>query len=155
MKRIIFLALALLLVSTGVYLYPYIVTFIKTECGPLHVTDPQGMVCPCEYGDMKVQVTPDALAHVQLQLSSGQGETVYMQVNEEITVNSPVRGLFVCPYVLDAPGRKTAKINDEGYAVFTIKIPQHLFDAAEGYSIFSYGNNSNWRQDQRREIKPH
>lgn len=155
MKRIILLILALLLISTGVYLYPYVVTFIKTECGPLHVTDPLGMVCPCEYGDLKVQVTPDAQAHVQLQLSNGKGETVYMQVTEEKNANAPVRGLFVCPYVLDAPGRITAKINDEGYAVFSIKIPQHLFDAAEGYSIYSYGNSSNWRQDQRREIKPH
>lgn len=154
MKRIILLALALLLISTGVYLYPYVYTFIKTECGPLHVTDPLGMVCPCEYGELKVNVTPDAQAHVQLQLSNGKGETVYIKVTEEIQMNKPVRGLFVLPYVLDAPGRITAKINDAGYAVFSMKIPQHLFDAAEGYSIYSYGNSSNWRQDQRRELFP-
>ncbi len=155
MKRVLLIGLALLAAAAVVYLYPYVQTFIKMETGPLHVTSPSGMVCYCEYGDMKVTISPDAQAHIRFPLHEGKGETVYMEVTEEtFSTRSPYRRLAVFPYVVDARGRIPVEINQEGYAEFTIKIPQHLFDAAEGYAIGTGGQSSIWIKDQEHPLPP-
>lgn len=134
-KTLKFFVAALLIAGTAFLAWQACV-FYKCEMG-LHVIDNStGKVCPCEYGELHVEVNENGQARCRMLIASN--ASLYVQVEEDAD------GISFWYSVWSSRDRIPVEYDEQGYAVFTIAVPPQLFQSPDGYSIVTYGSGTRW-----------
>ena len=145
-KIILKSCVAVLLIAGAAFLAWRSYVFYKCEMG-LHVIDNEtGRVCPCEYGELHVEVNDDGQAQCRMLIASN--ASLYVQVEEEAD------GLSFWYSVWPSWDRIPVEYDEQGYAVFSIDVPPHMFRSPDGYCISTYGSGTKWHGSKQAPFLP-